>query len=64
MQEALHQRGLQVGHETPREWTINQMWTSVDGVRHWLWRAADGLVLDVLLQRHQGSEDLLDWSPG
>jgi putative transposase len=31
---------------------------SVDGVRHWLWRAVDedGFVLDILLQRHRDTE--------
>ena len=32
--------------------------TSVDGVRHWLWRAVDEhvFVLDILLQRHRDTE--------
>ena len=35
-----------------------QVCTSVDGVRHWLWRAVDehGFVLEVLLQRHRDTE--------
>ena len=34
------------------------MCTTVDGVRHWLWRAVDeyGFVLDILLQRHRDTE--------
>ncbi|ULH18205.1 IS6 family transposase (plasmid) [Deinococcus sp. KNUC1210] len=81
VQEVLHQRGIEVSHETLREWCIkfgplfaedlrhreprrgsrwhlNEMCTSVDGVRHWLWRAVDedGFVLDILLQRHRDIE--------
>ena len=81
VQELLHQRGIQVSHETLREWCIkfgpllaenlrhresrrgsrwhvDEVCTSVDGVRHWLWRAVDehGFVLDVLLQRHRDTE--------
>ena len=64
VQELLHQRGIQVSHETLREWNIkfgslfaedlrhreprrgsrwhlDEVCTSVDGVRHWLWRAVD-----------------------
>jgi len=78
VQELLHQRGIQVSHETIREWCIkfgplfaedlrhreprrgsrwslDEMCTTVDGVRHWLWRAVDehGYVLDILLQQHR-----------
>ena len=81
VQELLHQRGIQVSHETLREWSIKfgplfaeELWhreprrgsrwsldevcTSVDGIRHWLWRAVDehGFVLDILLQRHRDTE--------
>ena len=39
-------------------WFLNEVCTSVDGVRHWLWRAVDehGFVLDILLQRHRDTE--------
>ena len=81
VQELLHQRGIEVSHETLREWCIkfsalfaeglrhreprrgsrwhlDEVCTSVDGVRHWLWRAVDehGFVLEVLLQRHRDTE--------
>ena len=81
MQELLHQRGIEVSHETLREWCIkfatlfteelrhrepwwgsrwhlDEVCTSVDGVRHWLWRAVDehGFVLDILLQRHRDTD--------
>ncbi len=81
VQELLHQRGVQVSHETlcewclkfgplfaedlrhrePRRgsrWHLDEVCTSVDGVRHWLWRAVDehGSVLDILLQRHRDTE--------
>ncbi|CAM4032834.1 IS6 family transposase [Deinococcus marmoris] len=81
VQELLHQRGIQVSHETLREWCmkfgslfaealrhreprrgsrwyLDEVCTTVDGVRHWLWRAVDehGFVLDVLLQRHRNTE--------
>ncbi len=81
VQELLHQRGIQVSHETLREWCIkfspqfadelrqreprrgsrwhlDEMCTSVDGVRHRLWRAVNehGFVLDILLQRHRDTE--------
>jgi putative transposase len=81
VQELLHQRGIQVSHETLREWCIkfgplfgeelrhreprrgsrwhlDEVCTSVDGVRHWLWRAVDehGAVLDIMLQRHRDTE--------
>ena len=81
VQELLHQRGIQVSHETLREWCIkfatlfaeglrhreprrgsrwhmDEVCTTVDGVRHWLWRAVDehGFVLDILLQRHRDTE--------
>ena len=77
----LHQRGVQVSHESLREWCIkfsvimaeelrhrepgrgsrwllDEVCTTVDGVRHWLWRAVDehGFVLDILLQRHRDTE--------
>ena len=76
-----YQRGIQVSHETLREWCIkfgplfvenlrhreprrgsrwhlDEVCTTVDGVRHWLWRAVDehGFVLDILLQRHRDTE--------
>ncbi|WP_240741081.1 IS6 family transposase [Deinococcus sp. Arct2-2] len=81
VQELLHGRGIEVSHETLREWCINftslfaeelrhreprrgsrwhldEVCTSVDGVRHWLWRAVDehGFVLDILLQRHRDTD--------
>ena len=81
VQELLHQRGIQVSHETLREWCIkfgplfaedlrhreprrgsrwhlDEVCASVDGVRHWLWRAVveHGFVLEVLLQRHRDTE--------
>ena len=81
VQELLHQRGIQVSHETLREWNIkfgslfaedlrhqeprrgsrwhlDEVCTSVDSVRHWLWRAVNehGFVLEVLLQRHRDTE--------
>jgi len=81
IQELLHQRGIQVSHETLREWCVkfstlltdglrqreprrgsrwllDDVCTTVDGVRHWLWRAVDehGFVLDILLQRHRDTE--------
>ena len=81
VQELLHQRGVQVSHETLREWYmkfgplfaedlrhreprrgsrwhLDEVCTSADGVRHWLWRAVDeyGFVLDILLQRHRDTE--------
>jgi putative transposase len=81
VQELLHQHGIEVSHETLREWCIkfgplfaedlrhreprrgtrrhlDEVCTSVDGVRHWLWRAVDeyGFVLDILLQRHRDTE--------
>ena len=48
-------------HREPRRgsrWHLDEMCTSVDGVRHWLWRAVDehGFVLEVLLQRHRDTE--------
>ena len=80
-QELLHQRGVQVSHETLREWCIkfsalfaeelrhreprrgsrwylDKVCTSVDGVRHWFWRAVDeyGFVLDIFLQWHRDTE--------
>ena len=81
VQELLHQRGIEVSHETLREWCLkfgalfadslrhreprwgsrwhlDEVCTTVDGVRHWLWRAVDeyGFVLDILLQRHRDTE--------
>ncbi len=81
VQELLHQRGIEVSHETLREWCIkfatlfteelrhreprrgsrwhlDEVCKSVDGVRHWLWRAVDehGFVLDILLQRHRDTD--------
>jgi len=81
VQELLLQRGIEVSHETLREWymkfaslftedlryrepCLGSRWhldeacTSVDGVRHWLWRAVDeqGFVLDILLQRYRDIE--------
>ena len=81
VQELLHQRGIQVSHETLREWCIkfdtlfaeglrhreprrgsrwhlDEVCTSVDGVRHWLYRAVDehGFVLEVFLQHHRDTE--------
>ncbi|WP_428194407.1 IS6 family transposase [Deinococcus saxicola] len=78
VQELLYQRGIQVSHETLREWCIkfgslfadelryreprrgprwylDEICTTVDGLRHWLWRATDehGFVLDILLQQHR-----------
>ena len=61
-------------HQEPRRgswWHLDEVCTSVDGVRHWLvlvrtarlgtldrWRAVDeyGFVLDILLQRHWDTE--------
>jgi putative transposase len=48
-------------HREPRRgsrWHLDEVCTSVDGVRHWLRRAVDeyGFVLDVLLQRHRDTE--------
>jgi len=50
-----------VRHREPRRgsrWLLDEVGTSVDGVRHWLWRAVDehGFVLDLLLQRHRDAE--------
>ena len=71
VQELLHQRGIQVSHEPLREWCMklsslfaeelrhrDEVCTSVDGVRHWLWRAVDehGFVLNILLQRHRDTD--------
>ena len=81
VQALLHQRGVQISHESLREWCIkfsvlmaeelrhreprrgsrwllDEVCTTVDGVRHWLWRAVDehGFVLDILLQRHRDTE--------
>jgi putative transposase len=81
VQELLHQRSIQVSHETLREWCIkfsalfvdelrhreprrgsrwylDEVCTTIDGVRHWLWRAVDehDFVLDILLQRHRDAE--------
>jgi len=48
-------------HREPRRgsrWSLDEMCTTVDGVRHWLWRAVDeyGFVLDILRQRHRDTE--------
>ena len=48
-------------HQEPRRgswWHLDEVCTSVDGVRHWLWRAVDehGFVLDILLQRHRDTD--------
>ena len=48
-------------HREPRRgsrWHLDEICTTVDGVRHWLWRAVDehGFVLDILLQRHRDTE--------
>lgn len=81
VQELLHQRGIEVSHETVREWCIkfgalvaqelryreprrgsrwhlDEVCTTVDGIRHWLWRAVDehGFVLDILIQRHRDTQ--------
>ncbi|MDB5045563.1 MAG: family transposase, partial [Deinococcus sp.] len=39
-------------------WHLIEVCTSVNGVRHWLWRAVDehGYALDILLQRHRDTE--------
>ena len=37
--------------------SLDELWTSVDGVRHWLWWGHEhGFVLDILLQRHRDTE--------
>jgi putative transposase len=81
VQELLQERGIEVSHDTLREWNIkfspliaeelrhreprrgsrwhmDEVCTTVGGVRHWLWRAVDehGVVLDVLLQRCRDTE--------
>ncbi|MFB9994826.1 IS6 family transposase [Deinococcus oregonensis] len=81
VQELLHQRGIEVSHETVREWCIkfgslfaqelrhreprrgsrwhlDEVCTTVDGVRHWLWRAVDehGFVQGIVLQRHRDTD--------
>ena len=48
-------------HREPRRgsrWHLDEMCMSVDGVRHWLWRAVDehGYLLDIFLQRHRDTE--------
>jgi len=48
-------------HREPRRgsrWHMDEVCTTVGGVRHWLWRAVDehGVVLDALLQRHRDTE--------
>ena len=48
-------------HREPRQgsrWLLDAVCTTVDGVRHWLWRTMDehGFVLDILLQRHRDTE--------
>ncbi len=39
-------------------WLIDEVCTSDDGVRYWLWRAAleHGIMLEILLQRHRDTE--------
>jgi putative transposase len=39
-------------------WHLDEVCTSVDGIRHWLCRAVDehGFVLDILLQRHRDTK--------
>ena len=39
-------------------WYLDEVCTTVDGSRHWLWRAVDehGFVLDILLHRHRDAE--------
>ena len=39
-------------------WYLDEVCTTVDGVRHWLWRAVDehGSVLNTMLQRHRDTE--------
>ena len=81
VQELLHQRGIEVSHETLREWCIkfgplfteglryrepprgsrwrlDEVCKSVDGARHWLWKAVDkhGFVQGILLQCHRDTE--------
>ena len=81
VQELLQERGIEVSHDTLREWSLkfspliaedlrhreprrgsrwhlDEVCTTVGGVRHWLWRAVDeyGVSLDVLLQRHRDTE--------
>jgi len=59
-------------HREPRRgsrWHMDEVCTTVDGVRHWLWRVVDehGFVLDMLLQRHRDTEaakTLLTWLLG
>jgi IS1 family transposase len=48
-------------HREPRRgsrWSLDEVCTTVDGVRHWLWRAVDehGFVLDILLQRRRDTD--------
>jgi len=52
--EDLRHRELRRGSQ----WHLDEMCTSVNGVRHWVWRAVDeyGFVLDILLQRHRDTE--------
>ncbi|THF70901.1 IS6 family transposase [Deinococcus sp. Arct2-2] len=81
VQDLLQERGVEVSHDTLREWNItfspwfadhlrhrdprpcsrwhmDEVCTTVGGVRHWLWRAVDehGVVLEVLRQRHRDPE--------
>ncbi len=81
VQELLHGRGIEVSHETLREWCIkfsslfaeelrsrepwrgsrwylDEVCTTVNGVRHRLWRAVEeyGFVLDILLGRHRDTD--------
>ncbi|UQN09772.1 IS6 family transposase [Deinococcus sp. QL22] len=52
--EGLRQREPRRGSR----WHLDEVCTSVDGVRHWLWRAVDehGFVQGILLQRHRDTE--------
>ena len=48
-------------HREPRRgsrWSLDEVCTSVDGIRHWVWRAVNehGPVLDIFLQRHRDTE--------
>ncbi|XLE15521.1 DDE-type integrase/transposase/recombinase (plasmid) [Deinococcus altitudinis] len=48
-------------HREPRRgsrWLLDEICTTVDGVRHWLWRAVNehGFVQGILLQRHRDTE--------
>jgi putative transposase len=48
-------------HREPRRgsrWHLDEVCISINGVRHWLWRAVDehGFVLDILVQRYRDTE--------